>query len=130
MGVMDNIARFHRVLADPSRLRILWLLFNRAELCVCDITAALGMTQSKASRHLAVMRGAGLVVDRKAGAWAYYSLQPVVESSRRAQLEQLRSELAADPAASRDLRELEACLENRRCDPAANQTGNQIRSSR
>lgn len=125
---MDDIARFHRILADASRLRILWLLFNRAELCVCDITAALGMTQSKASRHLAVMRGAGLVADRRAGAWAYYSLQPVVDASRRAQLEQLRSALAADPVASVDLRELEACLECRGCDKTDNPTGNPLRS--
>ncbi|MBK7188557.1 MAG: metalloregulator ArsR/SmtB family transcription factor [bacterium] len=120
---MDDIARFHRILADTTRLRILWLLFNRPELCVCDITAALDMTQSKASRHLAVMRAAGLVADRRAGAWAYYSLQPIVAESRRAQMEQLRSALAADPMASRDLRQLGACLEGRGCDATGNPIG-------
>ena len=127
---MDDIARFHRVLADTSRLRILWLLFNQAELCVCDITTALGMTQSKASRHLAVLRGAGLVNDRRAGAWAYYSLEPAVGTWQRAQLEQLRRALATDPMASRDLRELGACLECRACGPNDEPTGNQAGSTR
>jgi DNA-binding transcriptional ArsR family regulator len=44
---------------------MLWLLFNHEELCVCDIMEALGITQSKASRHLSTLRHAGLVTDRR-----------------------------------------------------------------
>ncbi len=47
---------FVKVLADEARLIMLWLLFNHRELCVCDIMAALEITQSKASRHLAALK--------------------------------------------------------------------------
>ena len=57
---MKEPAQFFKVLADESRLKMLWLLFNRQELCVCDVMAVLEITQSKASRHLAALRNAGL----------------------------------------------------------------------
>ena len=59
--------------ADPTRLRILNLL-SVGEVCVCDLTRVLGMSQPKVSRHLAVLREAGLVNDRKDGRWVHYSL--------------------------------------------------------
>ena len=49
---MKEAAAFFKALADEARLQILWLLFNRRELCVCELLAALGTTQSKTSRHL------------------------------------------------------------------------------
>ena len=64
---MKEAARFFKILADESRLKMLWLLFNRRELCVCDIMAVLEITQSKASRHLATMRNVGIVTDRREG---------------------------------------------------------------
>ena len=63
-----------KAFADETRLRILHLLTRRGELCVCDIMAILGQPQSKVSRHLAYLRGAGLVQDRKEGLWCHYSL--------------------------------------------------------
>lgn len=71
---MKDIADFFKVLSDPARVQILWLLTRRPELCVCDIMGTLEITQSKASRHLATLRHAGLVSDRREGAWSYYSL--------------------------------------------------------
>lgn len=59
--------------ADRTRLRILHLLAD-GELCVCDMTAVLRQGQSKVSRHLAYLRRAGLVVDRRQGRWKHYSL--------------------------------------------------------
>jgi len=50
---MKDAAHFFKALADEARLKIIWLLFHHDELCVCDIMAALAVTQSKASRHLA-----------------------------------------------------------------------------
>jgi ArsR family transcriptional regulator len=48
---MRDAAQFFKVLADEARLKIIWLLFHHDELWVCDVVAALGITQSKASRH-------------------------------------------------------------------------------
>jgi ArsR family transcriptional regulator len=87
-------ARFFKVLADEARLKMLWLLFHNRELCVCDIMAVLEITQSKASRHLAALRNAGLVTDRKEGLWSYYSLRPVKDALAEAYLKLLRGNLS------------------------------------
>ena len=115
---MKETARFFKVLSDEARLQMLWLLFHHRELCVCDIMQALGITQSKASRHLAALRNAGLVTDRKAAAWSYYSLHPVEDDLRRAVLHTLRKKLAPRPEAARILRGLHAWLEQK-CGEAA-----------
>ncbi len=70
---MSEAVKLFKALADETRLRILNLLC-RQELCVCQIVEALGIGQSKASRHLATLRHAGLVTDRREGLWMYYSL--------------------------------------------------------
>jgi ArsR family transcriptional regulator len=62
-----------KALSDEIRLRILKLLRN-GELCVCDIVAALDMSQPKISFHLATLKEAGLIRDRKAGRWTHYRL--------------------------------------------------------
>ena len=86
---MKETARFFKVLADEARLQMLWLLFNNRELCVCDFMEALEITQSKASRHLAALRNAGLATDRKEGLWSYYSLRPVDDELAEAHLKLL-----------------------------------------
>lgn len=115
---MKEIAAFYRVLGDESRLQMLWLLFHNRELCVCDFMAALGIPQSKASRHLACLRHAGLVVDRKEAVWSYHSLSPVKDVLARAQLEALRARLAEHPGAARLLSTLEKWLRRKGHDQA------------
>jgi ArsR family transcriptional regulator len=61
-------------LAHPLRLRALLLLHQESELCVCELTHALGVSQPMISRHLAQMRQNGLVSDRRQGLWVYYRL--------------------------------------------------------
>lgn len=103
-------ARFFKVLADEARLQMLWLLFNERELCVCDIMEVLGITQSKASRHLLTMRHAGLVMDRKDGLWSYYQLRDVADPLARRHVELLRETLAQRPEAGALLRSLRVWL--------------------
>lgn len=59
--------------SDQTRLRILFLLSKR-ELCVCELVSILDMPQGKISRHLAILKNAELVSDRRDGTWIYYSL--------------------------------------------------------
>ncbi len=73
-------ARLFKSLADETRLKILWLLIGQEELCVCDIMRVLGITQSKASRHLRYLYHLGLVTDRREGLWMYYSLSAAAGS--------------------------------------------------
>lgn len=61
-------------LAHPLRLRALLLLHQEGELCVCELTHALGVSQPMISRHLAQLRRDSLVADRRQGTWVYYRL--------------------------------------------------------
>lgn len=65
-----------QMLADTTRLRVAVLLRRYGELCVCELTHALSLSQPKISRHLGQMREAGLVQTRRAGRWMYYRLHP------------------------------------------------------
>jgi len=66
-------AQLFRALSHPARLRILDILAQQ-EACVCHLTAILGQQQPYVSRHLATLREAGLVVDRREGTLIYYRL--------------------------------------------------------
>ena len=70
---MKDIATIFKALSDETRLRILKLL-QQGELCVCDIVAAFDMIQPKVSFHLATLKAAGLVKDRKEGKWMHYKI--------------------------------------------------------
>ena len=103
-------AQFFKVLADEARLKMLWLLFNHRELCVCDIMAALEITQSKASRHLSTLRHDGLISDRKEGLWSYYALRPLEDAMVREYFALLKASLARRPDAAALLAKLHEWL--------------------
>ncbi len=63
-------------LAEPTRLSAVRMLRDGSELCVCDLMRALGATQSRMSRHMQVLKQAGLVVDRRDAQWVRYRLNP------------------------------------------------------
>jgi ArsR family transcriptional regulator len=67
---------FFKALCDLTRLRMLVLLSREGELCVCELTHALNEIQPKISRHLALLREIGVVLDRRQGQWIYYRLNP------------------------------------------------------
>ena len=67
-------ARIAKALAHPSRLLMLDALAER-ETCVCELTELVGADQSTVSKHLAVLRNAGLVEDRREGAMIFYRLK-------------------------------------------------------
>ena len=71
--LVTDTAEIFKVLGDPTRVRLLYALAQR-ELCVCDLSAVLGMTQSAISHQLRVLRSARLVRYRKVGKIVYYSL--------------------------------------------------------
>ncbi|PLX62797.1 metalloregulator ArsR/SmtB family transcription factor [Sedimenticola selenatireducens] len=67
---------FFKALSDPTRLRCIALLSRHDSLCVCELTEALDLPQPKISHHLAALRRAGLVIDRKEGLWIHYRISP------------------------------------------------------
>ena len=79
----ERLASVIKVVADPTRLRLLSLIASspEGELCVCDLTEPLGLSQPTVSHHLKVMAGVGLLEREKRGVWAYYRVLPNVLSS-------------------------------------------------
>lgn len=74
-GEADMTSRLFKSLADPHRVRIVNLLANSKEpVCVCDLTAQLGLSQPTVSFHLKKLVSAGLLERESRGVWAYYSM--------------------------------------------------------
>jgi ArsR family transcriptional regulator len=71
--VANKQSKFFKALADKTRLRILKLLEVR-EMCVCDITVALSLTQPTTSHHLGILKNAELVKERKERKWVFYRI--------------------------------------------------------
>jgi ArsR family transcriptional regulator len=71
---VDNEAAMFKVLADPTRLRLAVLLSIQGETCVCGLAEALEAPEYKISRHLGIMRSAGMVETRREGTWMFYKL--------------------------------------------------------
>jgi len=71
---------FFKLLADENRLKSLLLISHLGELCVCELMQALDVPQPKISRHLALLRSGGIVLDRRQGQWVYYRLNPDLAS--------------------------------------------------
>lgn len=92
-------ARFFKSLADETRLKILWLFLAEEELCVCDVIGALGITQSKASRHLGYLFNQGWVTDRREGLLMNYRLCVPPGSPGEKQLKLLAEMLDSLPEA-------------------------------
>ena len=92
-----------KALSDETRLRILALL-GQGELCVCDLMAVLQLPQSTVSRHLAVLKNAGWVTDRRQGLWMYYRLADEVTPLRQ-ELQHTMMAHLADLAATKQDRE-------------------------
>ncbi len=111
---MKKEARFFKSLSDETRLKILWLLSGAEELCVCDIIDVLGITQSKASRHLRYLYHLGWVTDRRDGLWMNYRLAVAPGSPGEKLLKLLAEMLATQPEAQTLRRQLEHCLEAKR----------------
>ncbi len=106
---MKELVLAAKALSDPSRVRILMALRGQ-ELCVCEISDALSLTQSTLSTHLQVARRGGLVRARKAGKWSYYSIAPGARRFLAAASACFAKSLGADGVLRRDAAELKRRL--------------------
>ncbi len=71
---VTDLAEVMQALADVNRLRIINLLLQADELCVCDIERVLDVPQARVSRHLTILRNSGWVAARRDGRWMHYRL--------------------------------------------------------
>jgi ArsR family transcriptional regulator len=102
---MISPSRLFRALADRTRLRIVNLL-ARGALCVCDIQRILEQPQSSVSRHLALLKSAGLIRDRRDGLRVFYALTVWDSRLARAVLTAVRAHLGTEADYGDDLDEL------------------------
>jgi ArsR family transcriptional regulator len=74
----EEMAGLLKVLADPARLRILSMLtrVDDHEICVCDLTEPLGLSQPTVSHHMKVLRESGFTTSERRGKWVYHRLEP------------------------------------------------------
>lgn len=93
---MDSTLATLRALSDPTRLGALCLLWDGRERCVCELMETLGATQSRMSRHLAMLKRAGLVLDRRDAQWVRFRRNPDLPAPLVAIVDAV---LASQPAA-------------------------------
>jgi SAM-dependent methyltransferase len=108
----DQLQKIFRTLGDPTRVRILALL-EREELAVHELMEALAMAQSRVSRHLGILRDAGLLRDRREGTYSLYRFERPHADAWAGAWALARRELDSDPVAERDRVALSRVLEAR-----------------
>lgn len=108
----DQLQRVFRIFSDPTRIRILALL-EREELAVQEIMEVLGMAQSRVSRHLSILREAGLLEDRRDGTYAFYRFVPPQEAPWSDTWALIIKNLRGDVGAERDVAALARVMESR-----------------
>ncbi len=81
---MEEFTNVFKLLSDKTRLRIIWLLSKvRAKLCVCEIVDSLNQNQYNVSRHLRILKNAGLLKEEKEGRWVFYSIKYPINSFQK-----------------------------------------------
>jgi len=78
--MLNETDTFFKMLGDSTRLRCLMLMQAEGELCVCELTNTLNLSQPKISRHLAQLREAGILVARRSGTWMHYRINPDLQA--------------------------------------------------
>lgn len=102
--MLETFETVAKAVADPSRARILKLL-ERGELCVCQITTVLDLAPATISKHLAALKTAGLLQQRRDGKWVYYRLAERELNAYAPQfLALVRTSLTDDPTTAEDRR--------------------------
>jgi len=108
MNQTEQYLELFKALSDETRLRLIVLLYKR-ELCVCQIEASLGISQTKASRHLAILRRAGLLKARREGLWMYYTLNEPKNKVEGALFESLSEALCIELSSMEDRAREKTC---------------------
>jgi len=93
MKEIRKLSDFYKSLSDVTRLRILNLLVNRGDICVCDLVKVLKISQGRISSHLKILRSAELVNDKREGLWIIYSIPKRTNKIYRCQLSCLKKQI-------------------------------------
>ena len=105
---LKNIEKIIKALADKNRLRIVYLLNGKKDLCVCEITDIIGLSQPTISSHLRLLENAGLIVSDKDGLWVNYNINRQADLFSRKVIEMICKDLKKDKQILSDLKKLKA----------------------
>lgn len=94
--MLKNYLKVMKALSDRNRVKIIKMLQGGREMCVCELQAALELSQPSVSKHLKILEGAGLVDSRKAGPWMNYRLPDTADSIYADQMQSLLREWLND----------------------------------
>lgn len=103
MSNLKKATRVLKALADENRIRILCLLSERENLCVCEIREIIGLSQPAISSHLKILENNGLITFSKDGKWVNYSMNPYQDIKVKKIIEGILSMIKPDNEAKKDL---------------------------
>lgn len=112
---MEQLAQMYKALSEDMRLRIVMLL-ARGEICVCDLMAIFGESQSKVSRHLAYLKHSGMVKSKRVGTWMHYSLKEPLDGTIDAQVTFMKQQLSQLPVFLRDEEKMQDIMKQKLCE--------------
>ena len=119
---MKQVLNITRALGDENRLRALCMLQN-GELCVCRIIEMLGLAPSTVSKHMSILKQAGLVETRRAGKWTFYRLAEKTDGPAETEIVAwVLRQLKGDPKITADSARLAKILSGAaaKCESAVN----------
>ena len=112
---MQELTSTFQSLEEEIRLRILALLMEAGELCVCDLIAVLQLPQSTVSRHLSHLKNAGWLQDRREGVWIHYSIIKHPGPLQQSLLPTLRYFLQQQELVKQDMENLKGLAKDSSC---------------
>lgn len=115
---MEQLTQMYKALSEDMRLRIVMLL-ARGEICVCDLMAIFGESQSKVSRHLAYLKHSGLVKSRRLGTWMHYSLKEPLDGTIDAQVTFMKQYFSQLPIFRDDEQKMQDIKKQKLCEEDA-----------
>ena len=102
MNTLKNMTRVLKALADENRIRILYLLSERKDLCVCEIRDIIGLSQPTISSHLKILENNNLIAFDKDGKWVNYNMNPDLDIKIKEILENIFAMIKEDNEIKKD----------------------------
>ena len=112
---LKEMEKIIKALADKNRLRIIYLLNGKRDICVCEITDIIGLSQPTISSHLRLLENAGLVESNKDGLWVNYNINSQAGLFSRRSIERICNDLKKDKQAISDLKKLKVIDRDKIC---------------
>lgn len=112
---LKNIEKTIKALADKNRLRIIYLLNKKKDLCVCEITDIIGLSQPTISSHLRLLENAGLIESVKDGLWVNYNISSRLDPLSKSMVETISRDLKTDKQMLSDLEKLKSIDRDKIC---------------